>query len=211
MTARGDWLQTWSGRAFYVLDPSPADVCVPDIAHALSQLCRYGGHTKRFYSVAEHCVHVSRAVPAIDALWALFHDASEAYLGDVVRPLKHARALVGYRDVEARVQEAICDALLLSPVEPESVERADKAILYDERRALMADPPLPWALGESGPGVGAIIEGWPPARAEAEFLARYGELRTGTRYCAKPGAAGAWVVARVETPVHTPHGEGRRA
>jgi uncharacterized protein len=201
VTARGDWLQTWSGRAFHVLDPKPAEVWVPDIAHALSQLCRYGGHTKRFYSVAEHCVHVSRAVPPIDALWALFHDASEAYLGDVVRPLKHAGPLVGYRDVEARVQAAICSALLLSAEEPASVGRADKAILYDERKALMADPPLPWALGETGPGVGAAIEGWPPERAEAEFLARYRHLRTGTIYVAARDPAGAWVVARAETPV----------
>lgn len=66
---RGDWIQTFTGRRFWPLDPRPEDVCIEDIAHALSLKCRFGGHCTRFYSVAEHSVHVSNYVPAEFALW----------------------------------------------------------------------------------------------------------------------------------------------
>jgi hypothetical protein len=87
---RGDWMQTFTGRAFYPLDPRPEDIDPVDIAHALSLICRYGGHSSRFYSVAEHCVLMSHAVAPEHALWALLHDATEAYLGDMIRPLKRS-------------------------------------------------------------------------------------------------------------------------
>ncbi|MFN9113590.1 MAG: phosphohydrolase, partial [Bacteroidota bacterium] len=70
------WIQTFSGIAFWPLDPKPEHVRIADIAHALSMKCRYNGHTRKFYSVAEHSVLVSRHVPEEDALWALLHDAS---------------------------------------------------------------------------------------------------------------------------------------
>src|SRR4051812_20612492 len=85
---RGDWMQTYTGRAFWPLDAQPEDVDPLDIAAALSMLCRYGGHVSRFYSVAEHCLLMSEAVAPEHALWALLHDATEAYMGDMVRPLK---------------------------------------------------------------------------------------------------------------------------
>lgn len=103
---RGDWIQTYSGRAFYPLAPYPQDVCIEDIAHALSQLCRFGGHCRRFYSVAEHSVLLSRVVVPEFQLWALLHDASEAYLVDVPRPIK--KQLPAYVEAERRVMAAIC-------------------------------------------------------------------------------------------------------
>src|SRR5689334_14267678 len=87
-----DWIRTYTGRKFYLFDSGPEDVEIEDIAHALSMQCRYNGHVQRFYSVAEHSCYVSAIVAAemgnakydINvALWALLHDASEAYLGDV--------------------------------------------------------------------------------------------------------------------------------
>lgn len=173
---RGGLIATYTGRAFPIEDPHPADVRLDDIASALANLCRFGGHPKRFYSVAEHSVLVSRHVPARVALWGLLHDASEAYLGDVVRPLKRAAALTGYREIERRVQLAICKAMDLPPAEPETVTIVDKRISdWDEWDALMTMPPF-WPRAAGGP-VGATIEGWPPERAKAEFLARYAQLR----------------------------------
>src|SRR5438128_12538670 len=84
---RGDWMQTYTGRAFYPLDPRLDDICIEDIAHALSMLCRYGGQCQEFYSVAEHSVLMSYAVNPQHALWALLHDATESYMGDLIRPL----------------------------------------------------------------------------------------------------------------------------
>src|SRR5689334_2642685 len=102
---RGDWMQTFTGRRFYPLSPRPGEIDPADIAHALSLLCRYGGHVDRFYSVAEHCVLMSQAVAPEDALAALLHDATEAYVVDVPRPLK--RQLAGYREIEEQVWFAI--------------------------------------------------------------------------------------------------------
>ena len=75
----GSWLQTYTGKKFYPFDPREEEVDILDIAHALSQLCRFGGHTKEFYSVAEHCVLVSMCCPSEVKLLGLLHDAAEAY------------------------------------------------------------------------------------------------------------------------------------
>ncbi len=85
---RGDWIQTATGRQAWPLDPRPEDVDIADIAHALSQICRFTGHCHEFYSVAQHAVLVSLNVPPEHAAWALLHDAAEAYIGDISRPLK---------------------------------------------------------------------------------------------------------------------------
>jgi hypothetical protein len=97
---RGGWMQTFTGRQFFPMDPRPEEVDPTDIAHALSLLCRYNGHVDRFYSVAEHCVHLSYVVPPEHALWALLHDATEAYVGDMISPLKIH--MPGYRAAEDR-------------------------------------------------------------------------------------------------------------
>ena len=85
------WIQTYTGRKFHPLRPRVAEVDVRDIAHALSLKCRFGGHCRVFYSVAEHSVRVSRVLEAKGrelAVWGLMHDAGEAYLPDVGRPVK---------------------------------------------------------------------------------------------------------------------------
>lgn len=171
---RGDWLQTYTGRAFYPFDPRPDDIDPTDIAHALSLLCRYAGHVARMYSVAEHCVLVSHAVPAEHALWGLLHDATEAYLVDLPRPVK--RALPEYVAAERTVMDAICFRFGLEPSEPPAVKEADTRILCDERAELMGPSPLPWKAVENVQPLGCPIEGWEPKRAEAEYTARLAEL-----------------------------------
>jgi len=87
MAARiGDWIQTYTGKRFWPLDPRPEDVDILDIAHSLSLLCRFTGHTSSFYSVSQHSILVAQEVPKRLRLWALFHDAAEAYIGDIARP-----------------------------------------------------------------------------------------------------------------------------
>lgn len=171
---RGGWIQTFTGRAFYPLDPRVEDVDIIDIAHALSHQCRFAGHVSRFYSVAEHCVLMSRAVAPEYALWALLHDASEAYLVDVPRPVKGA--LVGYRDAEARVMAAICARFGLSPDMPDEVARADHRILTDEMRQAMCAPPMRWET-ETEP-LGVALEFWFPGMAKRMFLERFAYLRS---------------------------------
>ena len=171
-TRKGDWMQTYTGRVFWPLDPAPQDVCIEDIAHALSMSCRYNGHTRRFYSVAEHSVLVSRHVPPEDALWGLLHDATEAYLPDVIRPIKPH--LTGFKEIENRLMDVICQRFQLSQGMPQSVHHADSAILTDEQMQVMGRPPRDWNLPY--PGLGVQIRCWLPSDAEADFLSRFHEL-----------------------------------
>ena len=171
---RGDWMQTASGIAFWPIDPRPEDVRIYDIAHSLSNMCRYGGHCTSFYSVAQHSVLVSRALPPELKMWGLLHDASEAYVVDVPRPLKPF--LTGYREAEDSVMAAIADAFDLCPrTMPSEVKRIDNAILADEAAQIMGPPPRAWTLPE--PLLGIKITPVGPEEARQMFLAEYAVLK----------------------------------
>jgi 5'-deoxynucleotidase YfbR-like HD superfamily hydrolase len=174
---RGDWMQTFTGRRFYPLTPASEDVDPVDIAHALSLLCRYGGHVDRFYSVAEHCILMSHAVAPEHALWALLHDATEAYVVDVPRPLK--RNLLGYKDIEFGVMVAIAERFDLSTAHmPPEVKDADDRILLTERNALMAATHERWAQEDLGP-LPVTIHAWSPPEAERRYARRLADLTGG--------------------------------
>lgn len=179
-TDRGDWMQTFTGRAFYMMAPEAEDIDPVDIAHALSLLCRYGGHVQRFYSVAEHCVLMSYAVSPENALWALLHDATEAYLGDMIRPLKRSMSL--YVETEDHLMGVICDRFGLDWGMPGEVRDADARILHDERAALLGPSPRPWnAALEALEPLDVQVMGLAPDMIEALYLARFYEL-TGERH-----------------------------
>src|SRR6266496_3875421 len=95
-----------SGKWFNVFNPKPEDVDIRDIAHALSNQCRFTGHTKEFYSVAQHSVLVSTFCAPEDAAWGLLHDASEAYLSDIASPVKkHPDFGPFYLEAEKRITD----------------------------------------------------------------------------------------------------------
>jgi uncharacterized protein len=140
---RGDWMQTFTGRKFYPLDPREEEVHLDDIVHALSHVCRFGGHCLFHYSVAQHSVLVAK--DAEHKLEALLHDAAEAYLGDIIRPLKKDHGLTRYREAESRVHAVICrrfGALIQTPAD---VAREDLRALATERRDVMADTTEVWS------------------------------------------------------------------
>lgn len=166
---RGDWMQTYTGRRFYPLDPRPEEIDPVDIAHALSLLCRYGGHVDRFYSVAEHCLLMSWAVAPENALAALLHDATEAYVCDVPRPLK--RQLVGYADIEDSVWLAIVGRFGVPTLLPAAVKEADNRILLTERNALMHRAER-WYVDEEYEPLPVEIHAWAPADAECYYISR---------------------------------------
>lgn len=209
----GDWMQTFTGKAFYPADPIKMlhdDKIDPvDIAHALSMTCRYGGHVSRFYSVAEHSLLVSLYCDPADALDGLLHDATEAYMQDLVRPVKNM--LPEYKAMEERLMTAIAirfglrTALHGHPDQgaatdyylmPDSVKEADNRILLDERRHLLGPVPQPWhpSIEAMRPldctdewlrtlGSGKPAAGWDfgctPHLAKALWLQRFGELTGG--------------------------------
>ena len=165
----GDWMQMNSGIAFWPLDPRPAEVLIEDIAHSLSLLCRFGGHCRSFYSVAEHSVHVSRLCPPEHRLWGLLHDASEAYVIDMPRPLK--RCLPDYGVIEDRVHRAVAARFDLSPEIPASVKQADEAMLLAEAWQLIKIPPLGWSEAMGGVAPADVqVECLSPEAACSAFL-----------------------------------------
>lgn len=168
----GNWMQTFTGRQFWPLDPRADEVCIEDIAHALSMACRYGGHCERFYSVAEHSVLVSRVVPAHLALDGLLHDAAEAYVADVIRPIKPF--LAGYKAIEGRVWAAIADHFGLRYVMPREIKDADNAVLLAESVQIMKPHPAPWSV--PGEPADVVIVGHAPGAAKELFLSRFYEL-----------------------------------
>lgn len=170
----GAWLQTFTGKAFNFETPYPANIDIVDIAHALGNICRFAGHTNDFYSVAQHSVLVSKNCAPEDALWGLLHDASEAYTGDLIRPIKHEPNMYHYRDMEATIMAAVCSKFELAPQKPTSVSEADVAALFTEKRDLLKKEPLDW--GWSAEPYPEKILAWSPQRAKMNFLHRYIQL-----------------------------------
>lgn len=153
----GPWMRLQGGRRFYPLDPRAEDVHMEDIAHALSLICRFGGHCPRHYSVAEHSILVSLLVERTNpelALAGLLHDAAEAYIGDMVRPLKRGTEWgQSFSRVETGILEAIGEkfgvqlVIRLSHWELGDSELAqaisgadDLALAYEAKHLLRIDP-----------------------------------------------------------------------
>jgi hypothetical protein len=172
----GQWIQTFSGKQFWTIDPRPEEIDIEDIAHALGMMCRYNGHCEEFYSVAEHSVLVARSLkpyyePMV-ALWGLLHDASEAYIADICRPTKPY--LTNYKELEANIMKAVCLKFNLPITEPTPVKAADNAILVDELRQNMKEPPAGWNIPDFGLGI--QLKYWTPREAKEQFLYEFNVL-----------------------------------
>ena len=176
MKDRGNWIETVSGRQFWPLDPKPEDVFLLDIVIPLRNMCRYGGHVESFYSVAQHSVLVSRVVRPELALRALMHDAAEAYLVDVPRPIKCM--LTNYKDMEKAIAGAI--AVFMGYEEswltdfPQEIHDADNGILLAERKSLRINSKLDWGI--IAPTFDVEVEPLPPRRAQELFMERFVKL-----------------------------------
>jgi 5'-deoxynucleotidase YfbR-like HD superfamily hydrolase len=178
--APGPYLQTVSGRWVNPFDPDPAQIDPGDIARALANQCRFGGHSRTFYSVAQHSVIVSELVEqrggdVEDVFAALMHDATEAYLGDMPHPLKHRSALgSAFKTAEDQLERVIRRRFAIKPDVPE-VKRADRALLATERRAFSAES-WHWPELEGVEPLELELEAWSPDEAAEAFARRYAEL-----------------------------------
>lgn len=200
MTERiGDWMQTFTGRAFWPLDPRPEEVDIADIAHALANACRYNGHCRRFYSVAEHSVLMAGGVSPRARLAALMHDSPEGYIFDLIRPVK--RSMPIYRTTETAIWLAICARFNLSPDLPAEVKEADNRILVDERQQNMAPAPMPWADEENVRPLGVTLQFWSPVEAEFEFRRLFDQL-TENRFSSTAPFVNKGNLARAKAAAH---------
>jgi len=168
------WIQTYTGRRFTPTNPVVDAIVIEDIAHPLSMQCRFSGHVQQFYSVAQHSVLVSYICDIQDALWGLLHDASEAYLVDIPRPIKQSGKFNNYLEFEKVMQDAVCERFGLSKEMPKSVKMADDMLLMTEARDLMS----PLHTGWTKPCEPIPFKIMPMTQKEAKeiFLKRFAEL-----------------------------------
>lgn len=168
------------GVAISPLNPDPADIVIEDISHALSNQCRFTGHTRYFYSVAQHSVAVSMLLPEKYALWGLLHDATEAYLSDIARPIKRFNADFG--NIYTMVEDGLMDAIITRfglertlPM-PDVVKEVDNLMLANEIRHLMPQSPLyeGWEAYADVPL--SLLSQTYPEQAKTNFMHRYYEL-----------------------------------
>lgn len=169
-------IHTYSGRWVNPLDLDPEQVAIADIAHALSNQCRFSGHTREFYSVAQHCVLASRIVPDEFAFDALMHDAAEAYLQDMAKPLKNHPSLgQAYRGAERRIEAIIGEVFDVQFPFPAEVKDADITMLVTEARDLMHGTEE-WEHYRDIPPLAEKITPWSPKMSRKRFLRRFVEL-----------------------------------
>lgn len=171
-------VQVHSGAMFNLLEPMLSEINIEDIAHSLSNLCRFNGHTTSFYSVAQHSVMVSYLAPANQALAALMHDASEAYLGDVTKPLK--MQLPKYRKMEDNVLQTIFNVIGLPWPLTKEIKLADQLALATEVKHLLKPTQQPeyWQSIAHIQPLDYPIEPLSPSGAKQQFLTRYFELQS---------------------------------
>lgn len=180
-TRIGDWALSASGLKFYPLDLRIHEIAIGDIAASLSKICRFGGHCKEFYSVAQHSVLVLDLVssePIEVQRQALLHDATEAYCGDMIRPLK--TNMPEYRTAEQNIWSAICQRFGLPYGLFPVVDYADASILLAEKRDILVESAFEWGFPQCKyPGIetpSVKIVPLDPKSAEQLFLAKCAEL-----------------------------------
>ncbi|MFZ4538959.1 hypothetical protein [Propionivibrio sp.] len=165
------YVSTFTGKQFYPLAPTPDQIDIEDIAHGLAYQCRFNGQTRHFYSVAQHSLIVADLVPPPLRLAALLHDAAEAYMGDMVKPLKQLFPL--FSEIEGKVMSAIGLRYAIGSFDDPAIKRADLIALAMEKRDLMPNSSEPW---ESLRGIVASpmrIAPMSPQEAKAAFLSAF--------------------------------------
>lgn len=164
---------TQGGEPFFPADPRPEEIRLEDIGHSLSLQCRFNGHTREFYSVAQHCVLLSWWAEGVDPVEALMHDAAEAYLGDLVRPVK--AHCPGWMALDCKLDGRIRARFGMVPEMPPAMRRADLRMAVTERRDLLRPgPAVDW--GDVPDPFPYTITPWEPHKAKALFLHRAEEL-----------------------------------
>lgn len=166
------YVSTYLGNRFFLTRPHIDDVAIEDIAHGLAYQCRFNGQTNAFYSVAQHSLMVMALVPESERLPALLHDAAEAYLGDMVKPLKNL--FPEFSAIEARVMEIIGNrfGVDLTRLHP-AIKQADLVALATEKRDLMPHSTEPWTYISGIEPLPEKIVPLSPGDAKSAFLAAF--------------------------------------
>ncbi|SHG67276.1 phosphohydrolase [Massilia sp. CF038] len=174
-TVTTPYVSTFLGNRFYPLEPRIDRVAIEDIAHGLAYQCRFNGQTQAFYSVAQHSLVVASLVPADLRLAALLHDAAEAYLGDMVKPLKVL--LPEFAALEDKVSAIIATTFGIDFANYQPIKRADLIALATEKRDLMPHSSERWAYLDGITALPARIVPMAPGAAKQAFLQEFIRLQ----------------------------------
>jgi uncharacterized protein len=174
------YISTVKGNRFYLDDPQ---FNIDEMAHALAMICRYGGHCRRFFCVAEHSILVAMICEQLelaDPYEGLMHDGHEGYLLDLPKPWK--AALPGYVELERRLESSMRIQFGLPPEISKGAKTADLVALALESRLLLPNQgkDFEWPegiLGLAGKLYDIKLNCWPPEIARSHFIATYNELR----------------------------------
>lgn len=170
------YIATFTGNVIAPLTPDPADIHIEDIAHSLSLQCRFTGHTRYHYSVGQHSWAVSWLVPDDYRMWGLLHDATEAYLSDIARPIKSLWP--EYKGMEDKIMRAVAERFGLSPEfpMPQYVADVDDLLLGNEIKHLMPAHEVYQRWGTYPDIPKSYLAEMTPRTVEKLFLERYYEL-----------------------------------
>lgn len=167
-----NWIQVYGGIAFDLDNPDPKTITIENIAHSLSMLCRFGGHCNRFYSVAEHSVHCYDQANDKDKKEALLHDGTEAFVVDLVTPVK--LMLPEYKKLEDRIDLVIRSKFGLPESITPQVKKIDRRMLMTEKQQLMDKAPRSWDRTDNP--YSFELPCWSPDQAKEEFLKRWDSM-----------------------------------
>lgn len=169
------WVITLSGKRFNILQPDPDAIEISDLACSLARQARFNGHTRFFYSVGQHACLCAQASPTKEiALQMLHHDSTEAYIGDLVSPVK--ALLPDFHIIESRIQWAIAQKFDLEFPDSKIVKQIDRRLLATEVRDLITKDLHSWGIAEDEPYDFPVIP-WPSEVTEARFLEMHRSLR----------------------------------
>lgn len=169
----GPTIMLRSGAWFDFCAPDSSEFTIEDIAHGLANICRYSGQCRKFYSVAEHSILVSETAEGFE-LEALLHDAAEAFLGDITRPLK--QMLPEYKRIETEVERAILDRFGVIWPLPQQVKQADLRVLAAEQKQIMPEGTDGWVRGQKVEPAPIVVRHLSPDAAKSLFLSRFEAL-----------------------------------
>lgn len=174
----GPFFETASGGRFFFQHPEKSDILIDDIATALSRICRFNGQSLKFYSVAEHSVLMARYIWRTTddrelAFAALMHDAGEAYLGDVVKPLKSL--LPDYQKIEQACDTAVLAVFGIETPLPPAIKDIDTRILLAERAQALRNTDNDWGFDGIEP-LPVTLHFWTAKMANVSFMAEFYKL-----------------------------------
>ena len=168
------YISTYLGNRFYPTEGRIETIHIEDIAHGLAYQCRFNGQTNQFYSVAQHSIMVAELVPSAYRRAALLHDAAEAYLGDMVKPLKVL--LPAFAEIEDKVTQLIAQHFELDFSDYAPIKKADLQALATEKRDLMPHSAEPWSYLKGYEPLPQVIQPLNPNDAKLLFLKTWQQL-----------------------------------